>query len=195
VFVLHCGSAGAATPPPQRPIAVELCDLQRLAHDVSRTAQAELQRTFDRIGVDVKIRPCGERADALPADALRIAIVVLPLSSRGPRAPAIALGATSPSPDPIVWIFFHRVERVARRAGVDRAIVLGHVMAHEIAHVLIPEARHGRSGLMRATWRSAELVDAVQGQLRFSADEASAIRNRLAPSPAPGNLIAAASVD
>jgi hypothetical protein len=46
---------------------------------------------------------------------------------------------------------------------------------------------------MRAIWRSTDLVDAVQGQLRFSNDEAAAIRNRLRPAPAGGDSIAAAS--
>ncbi len=93
----------------------------------------------------------------------------------------------------IAWIFYERIERAAHRAAVDRAIVLGHVMAHEIAHALLPVARHGPSGLMRATWRHADLVDAVQGQLRFSGDEAAAIRDRLRPSPAAGPSIAAAT--
>jgi hypothetical protein len=49
---------------------------------------------------------------------------------------------------------------------------------------------------MRATWRSADLVEAVQGQLRFAGEEAAAIRDRLRPSPAAGgSLVAATAVD
>jgi hypothetical protein len=64
-------------------------------------------------------------------------------------------------------------------------------MAHEVAHALLPTG-HGKSGLMRAKWRSADLVEAVQGQLRFSADEAAAIRHRLRPSAgaAPSGVVA-----
>ena len=91
-----------------------------------------------------------------------------------------------------MWIFYPRINRAARRAAVDRAIVLGHVIVHEIAHALLPVAGHGPSGIMRATWRSADLVDAVQGQLRFSRDEAAAIRERLRASLAAEDSIAAA---
>jgi hypothetical protein len=46
---------------------------------------------------------------------------------------------------------------------------------------------------MRATWRRTELVDANQGQLRFSGDEAAAIRDRLRTPPAARPSIAVAS--
>ena len=138
------------------------------------------------------IAPCGERHES---DSFRVAIVILPPNSRGPAdVPAIALGALSLSleREPIVWIFYRRIERAAHRAAVDPGIVLGHVIAHEIGHALLPVAGHGPSGLMRATWKRAELVDAWQGQLRFSGDEAAAIRERLRPSPAAGDSIASA---
>jgi hypothetical protein len=192
LVLLASGRVHAADAPP-RSIAVELCDLGHLPTDVSRTARQQLIRTFQAIDVGVTVGRCGERRDG---DAFRVSVVVLPPNSQGPASvPVIALGALSRGVDrdPIVWIFFTRIERTAQRAAVDRAIVLGHVMAHEIAHALLPVAGHGRSGLMRATWRSADLVEAVQGQLRFSGEEAAAIRDRLRPSPAAGDSIAAAT--
>lgn len=195
VVVLAGGRVHASDATP-RPIAVELCDLWRLPNDVSRGARHQLVRTFQAINVSVTIARCGERRDG---DAFRVSIVVLPPDSRGPASvPGIALGALSQgvNRDPIVWIFFTRIERTAQRAAVDRAIVLGHVMAHEIAHALLPVAGHSKNGLMRATWRSADLVEAVQGQLRFSGGEAAAIRDRLrTPSSTPESIAAATAVD
>jgi hypothetical protein len=194
LVLLASGRVHASDAP--RSIAVEFCDLGHLPPDVSQAAQRQLLRTFKGIGVGVRIARCGER---LPHDSFHVAIVMVPPNSRGPAGvPSIALGALSLSleRDPIVWIYFQRIERVAHRAAVDRAIVLGHVMAHEIAHALLPVAGHAKNGLMRATWGSANLVEAVQGQLRFSVDEAAAIRNRLKPSPATGDsIVAATAVD
>ena len=192
VVLLASGRVHAADTSP-RPIAVELCDLGHLPHDVSRMARQQLIRSFQAINVRVTVARCGERREG---DAFRVSIVVLPPDSRGPASvPGIALGALSQGVgrDPIVWIFVKRIERTAQRAAVDGAIVLGHVMAHEIAHALLPVAGHSKSGLMRATWRSADLVEAVQGQLRFSAEEAAAIRERLEPPPVPS--IAPVAVD
>lgn len=185
----------AVAAPPPRPIVVELCDLAHLGRAVSEVALGELHRMFWRIGVEVKVVPCGPRPDRFGLDPLRVAVVVLRPNGSGPaRIPAAALGAASTSAEgaPIVWIFSGRIERAAHRAAVDRAIVLGHVMAHEIAHVLIPEARHAPSGLMREAWRSVELVDAVHGQLRFADEEASEIRRRLRTPSASSLSIASA---
>lgn len=194
VVVLASGRIHAADAAP-RSIAVELCDLAHLPHGVSRMARQQLIRTFQAINVRVTVARCGDRREG---DAFRVSIVVLPPDSRGPASvPGIALGALSQGVDrdPIVWIFFKRIERTAQRAAVDGAIVLGHVMAHEIAHALLPVAGHSKSGLMRATWRSADLVEAVQGQLRFSADEAVAMHDRLRPRPATASIAAATAVE
>jgi hypothetical protein len=189
LVLLASGRVHASDAPP-RSITVELCDQEHLPRHISHKAQRQLVRTFQGIGVDVTVARCSERHEG---DSFRVAIVVLRENSRGPEGvPDIALGAISLSlnRNPIVWIFYERIERAAHRAAVDRAIVLGHVMAHEIAHALLPVARHGQSGLMRATWRRADLVDAVQGQLRCTDDEAAAIRDRLRPSPAAAPSIA-----
>ena len=191
-LVLLAGDPLHASAAPPHSISVELCDLAHLPREISQTAQRELVRTFLRIGIDVTFARCGERHQG---GSFRVAIVILPQDSRGPASvPALALGALSLSLewDPIVWIFYPRIERAAHRAAVDRAIVLGHVIVHEIAHALLPVAGHGPSGIMRATWRRADLVDAVQGRLRFSRDEAAAIRERLRASLAAEDSIAAA---
>jgi hypothetical protein len=192
LVLLASGGVHASDAPP-RSIAVELCDLENLPRNISHKARSQLVRTFQRIGVDVTIAQCGERHES---DSVRVAIVILPPNSPGPEGvPGIALGAVSLrlERELTVWIFYRRIERAAHRAAVDRAIVLGPVMAHEIAHVLRPAARHGETGLMRATWRNADLVKAEQGQLRFSGDEAAAIRDRLRLSPAARPSIAAAT--
>lgn len=192
LVLLASGRVDASDAPP-RAIAVALCDRSNLPRVISHKARQQLIRTFRAIGVGVTMARCGERQDG---DSFRISILVLPPTSQSPAGiPGTALGAVSWRVDenPVAWIFYERIDRAAHRADVDRAIVLGHVMAHEIAHALLPVAPHAPSGLMRATWRNADLVDAMQGRLRFSGDEAAAIRDRLRLSPAAAPSIGAAT--
>ena len=44
-----------------------------------------------------------------------------------------------------IWISFSRVQETARRARADVSDVLGYVIAHEIAHVLMPAGSHALS--------------------------------------------------
>jgi hypothetical protein len=73
------------------------------------------------------------------------------------------------------------VDRVQRRADLSRTTLprlLGAVMAHEIGHMLLPDA-HSRTGLMRGAWndRDLQLIDMVG--LRFSDGERERIRRQL----------------
>ena len=49
-------------------------------------------------------------------------------------------------------------DRVVAVGGGVREDLLGHVLAHEITHVLQGSARHSDSGLMKANWDRADLA-------------------------------------
>lgn len=68
-------------------------------------------------------------------------------------------------------ISLRRVEEMACQFDVSVELVLGHAMAHEIAHLLLGKNSHSAAGLMRQRWESAELRLADQGQLGFSPEE------------------------
>lgn len=60
----------------------------------------------------------------------------------------------------------------------ENVIVLAHVMAHEIGHLLLPYG-HSSTGLMRANWDVADLRRAVYRQLKFTPEQAALIRAKL----------------
>jgi hypothetical protein len=106
-----------------------------------------------------------------------------------------ALGGAAGTPDHrgrMAYVFYNRVERIARtylntgrRRGnydIDRVIVLAHAMAHEVGHLLLLYG-HSAAGLMRADWDGEDLRLAVRGQLKFTAEQAAAIRARLSNLP------------
>jgi hypothetical protein len=63
--------------------------------------------------------------------------------------------------------------------GVDMAILLGVVMAHELGHLLLGTNSHSPGGLMRVSWRREDLAHAVKGALLFSDDHSDHIRAKL----------------
>jgi len=59
---------------------------------------------------------------------------------------------------------------MASRRLVPPALILGHVIAHEIGHVLLNlENHHSPAGIMRGEWNPRVLEDAKAGILVFQA--------------------------
>jgi hypothetical protein len=68
-------------------------------------------------------------------------------------------------------VFYDSVELCAAHRGLDLSHLLGHVIAHELGHLLLGANSHSGHGVMRACWSGKELVAAGQGGLSFSASE------------------------
>ena len=76
-------------------------------------------------------------------------------------------------------VFFAQVEDISERAGERAAVILGHVMAHEIGHLLLGTNSHSALGLMKAHWGGRDLQSAGRGELLFTAQEANLMREKL----------------
>ena len=63
--------------------------------------------------------------------------------------------------------------------GADAGLILGHVIAHEIGHLLLPYNSHARTGLMRGGWDTQQAMRAATGALTFTPKEAALILERL----------------
>jgi hypothetical protein len=58
--------------------------------------------------------------------------------------------------------------------------LLGHVLAHELAHVLQGFTHHSEAGVMKARWENGDMEQMTRRPLAFSAQDAAAIRSGLA---------------
>src|SRR5262245_37647842 len=91
-----------------------------------------------------------------------------------------AMGAASGTADDrgrVAYVFYDRTEQFT---PLYRGRFLGHFMAHEVGHLLLPQYAHSPTGLMRAQWSREDLERAQYGRLGFTPEQATQIRSKAA---------------
>jgi len=79
-----------------------------------------------------------------------------------------ATGGTGQNFGFVASVFYDNLNVYAWHRGLGLSQLLGHVIAHELGHLLLGSNSHSESGIMRACWRFKELLAAEQGGLSFS---------------------------
>ena len=185
----------AADPTPALRIVLQVYNPARIPPGILSRAKTDLTRIYRDVGIDARwadpaptaIGRDGQHARTASSPRLTLTILSREMTDEVAIA-GTALGATSGTREGggrAAFIFYHRVERIARtylntarrRAtyDIDNVIVLAHAMAHEIGHLLLPYG-HSATGLMRAEWDGNDLRLAVRGRLTFTAEQVELIR-------------------
>jgi hypothetical protein len=107
---------------------------------------------------------------------------------------AAQFGFALPSPEDhfgSAYVFYHRAKELAEFRFGDgretlgqvlsyrlpgRAMILGHLMAHEIGHLLLGRDSHCRKGIMSVPWGRLTVARAASGKLLFTPKEVNRIR-------------------
>jgi hypothetical protein len=166
-MLMVTGVVGAAETPELRTVRLQLKNEARIPDDVLEDARNEVTRIFVRAGFDV------QWVDEAPRITVKISPHVLGYS----RAASPVMGVARRTADSqIAQVFFRRVEEFARIYRADLSTILGHVMAHEVGHLLMPTMAHSPTGLMRGVWDDAQVRDATGGTLTFTDGQAEKIR-------------------
>ena len=76
-------------------------------------------------------------------------------------------------------VFYANIAEMSAARFRNPADVLGHVMAHELGHLLLGASAHSPSGIMRLHWGETELQQAARGSLLFNEQQSHRIRERL----------------
>jgi hypothetical protein len=144
---------------------------------------------FENVGVEVVWMDCSVSrppSRASPACQSRMGPIDLVLRIL-PRHMAIKLATrneplgsaqtcTEPEPACEVNVFYHRVDELATK-GYRADRVLGHVIAHEVAHVLLGP-RHSEEGVLRGEWTRDDLERISWGlALDFTKDQSRQLRD------------------
>ena len=79
----------------------------------------------------------------------------------------------------VASVFYHRVAELERDSGVEGELIFGHIMAHEIGHLLLGFKSHTPGGIMSAVWDEAKILEAEQGSLNFFGGQARRMRKQV----------------
>lgn len=161
-------------------LTVKLFNEAAVENGALRLAKGEAAWLLKSVCVVVDWVPCAvvsvshPEQCAAPARAIELHILPSPLTD-GFTETAMGFAFL---PRGNAAVFLSRVGQleVSNLGIIDLSGLLGHVMAHEIGHLLLNSSAHSSEGLMRADFRRVDLKKAAQRQLRFTAGQATAIR-------------------
>jgi hypothetical protein len=156
-------------------------------------AQHEAAGVYARIGVRTEWVECKSSSSAPAIGGIcaaprtpatpELRLLSRPMAARlrtDPSTCGLTLFPAEGGPAVLVNVFAHRAEDLAIQHDLDYAVVLGHLIAHELGHVLLGAGSHSRHGIMRIPWGRRELHWAAKGSLNFTPGEAAQIRTKLA---------------
>jgi hypothetical protein len=132
-------------------------------------AKTETSLMFSRIGVDLE----WHSATHCPAGAIKISLSKDTPSDLKPGALAYAL----PYEGTHIVVF---ADRVYSNLATSHAILMGHVLAHEITHILEGCSRHSTAGLMKAYWNHGDFRQMKMGGMTFASEDIALIQAGLA---------------
>jgi hypothetical protein len=74
-----------------------------------------------------------------------------------------------------VTVFMDRLEPMAAHSPIASAFLLGHVLAHEMGHVLQGVTRHSATGVLKEHWSEMDIRTMGVERLRFTEHDAALI--------------------
>ena len=209
IIIAIAGSAGAQTRE-REGLVVRSYNAFGVASQTLRSAERGLMTTLAAAGIDVHWRECrtarptGRRPSLARCDEVLmprevvVRIVQAPRTERNPNVLGFSYVDTRVKRGTLGTVYMDRVTALARQHRVEPGRMLGHAMAHEVAHLLLGTTAHASSGLMREQFLPGGLFGRLAGRDReadwtFSDSESAAMRAALAPLPfAPADLVVSA---
>jgi hypothetical protein len=165
----------APTKPLTLPVAV--FDYADVPSQWLSRAKEEMSRIYREIGVEITWHDL--RSDnTLPQEVL-IVLIRPGLRSVEESIPQGVIGFSGTADERRRVAYILDQFRPEQFPPIYRERLLGHFMAHEVGHLLLPARSHSPTGLMRAQWTRAELERAQQRRLRFTDEQAQLIRTKV----------------
>ena len=177
----------------QTRLTVRIYNYARVSEQTLDEAAKQAQRIYRQAGIETVWTECATTLEDASWHAgyrnstksSTVAVNILPrrMAKRAGFAGTV-FGAAIPEAG-VARIFFHRVRKLAARTSkhttrVSVAVVLGHVMAHEVGHLLLGHNSHSLDGIMHVPWDQDELVMALQGRLLFDSAQVKQIQANVA---------------
>src|SRR5262249_17227074 len=156
---------------------------------VVEDAKAHVERIYGRSGVQVEW--CDEANPSRGNGKLDLTMILVDESvAQQMNQPKEATGFAVSNDGQGVRRAYVFVERVAQQADVvshkssltektANGLILGHVIAHEAGHLMLPHGSHAPRGIMQARLGMDSVQQATRGNLLFTPDQSKQIRTVL----------------
>jgi hypothetical protein len=177
-------TASASAVPEEQPVVEVFLPLARsIGMDMAfLRARGVVNEIYSGIGVRVVWQSARSAPPGCAKAPLHRTIVVAlsPMTRVGISPQALAFSNPHLMQGPCVTLLMDRLEPLVQKNPVQAAFLMGHVLAHEIGHVLQGFVRHSEMGVMKDRWSEKEIMHMPANRLRFTAFDAETILDGLA---------------
>jgi hypothetical protein len=204
-FGVLASSLGAAET--RSKITVFVYNYAAVSSEVLALTEAEASRIYQQAGIEIEWLDCPlatKDASQFPAcqvppgpTKLALRILSQPMTERLRQAEDSFGFAMIPDDGTfavVANVFSYDAEQLANRRGMRHGVILGHLVAHELGHLLLGAGSHSSHGIMHVPWRLKELETIAQGLMVSRPEEAEEmqtnIRRRVAREKGDGGRFA-----
>ena len=180
----------AAEPAPK--LTVFVYNYAAIGSDDLANTKQEAARIYRNIGVEIQWLDCAlsPQQDAqfpacqIPTGPTKLAVRILSqtMAERMRQAHdcyGFALYPEDPAFATVANVFAHLAEQIADRHRLRHSVILGHIVAHELGHLLLGPNSHSSSGIMHTPWLRNELERIAQGSMTFLPRESRTIQSNV----------------
>jgi hypothetical protein len=156
-------------------------------HSVLYRARAVVTEIYSGMGIRVAWKAAGASPGGCSVGPSHASIIVNEQFSttQGISREALAFSSPYSRAGPCITLLMNRLRPAVESNPLSAGFLLGHVLAHEIGHVLEGSDGHSEGGLMKSRWSPHEMATMPLERLRFSARDTRAILNALGGRAAP----------
>jgi len=169
-------------------VHISVYDDANVPAELLAAAEVQVRRIFQQAGVETLWGNCSQRAESTqPVGCHVVGSTYLML-----RILPHAMGAQVRDRNDVLgtatldekkvgyygYAFYDRIQQMAEARRLAPAL-LGHVLAHEVGHLLLRSNSHSISGIMSARWTGEELRRLSEGVMFFTPHESKVMRDRL----------------
>jgi len=175
-----CCETASRVEQPKNEVWIRLFGSARVGGLTLPDAEAVANKVLASAGVHVRWQDCDLPArskSTTGADTIDIRFVYSTPSGRNPGA--LAESRPFAGSGVRVTVFFDRVAELSKHEPLFTPRILGHVLAHEIGHVLQGTDLHSPTGVMKARWDDHDYCAMRAKVLRFTPEDAVAIASHL----------------
>ena len=131
----------------------------------------------------------GREAEAACRARRDIALQIVAAAPRGLKKSVLGMAQPLASTGLNIRVFGDRVRDAALRQCRPHSVVLAHVIAHEIGHVLLRDSTHTGRGLMSSVWTEYEYGWMQHALMLFTGDQSQKMRMSLRGAGCPNNAV------